>query len=176
MNKKSLLMCSMAIGAFMVFSHMGDNNTSTNGRALPAVNFYGVLKDTSDNTYNVEYVTIDHLYTHIPVYEIPHQAQVDPAVNTTLLDLAEVSSIKVNNPEKIEIFNSRPYCVITVTMNGDTHTTHDYLIGKTKEVFCSQKDAAGDIEKKLSFQAIVTLEIKGHKKSEDSETKSDTKK
>ncbi len=172
MSKKQLLASVMVIGAFFIFSHMGENTSSEN-RMLPSVNYFGVLKDTSENTYNIEFITIDHLYKQIPVYEIPKHEQTDPRINTTLLDLSEINIITVNDPEKIVSFNNRSYVVITITFNGQSHTKHDYLIEKNKELFCSQKDSgAGDIEKKLSFQAIVSLEIKGRQKSDDDTKKS----
>jgi len=155
----------MVVGAFFVLCHMGEN-TSVDGRAVPAINFYGTLKDTSDNTFDVEYITIDHLYKNIPVYEIPKHAEIDPAINTTLLNLSEVQSIQVNNPESIVSFNNRHYIVITVTMNGSLENKHDYLIEKNKQFYCSQLNPAGDIERKLSFQAVATLAIKGHKQSD----------
>ncbi len=170
MNNKQWLVGVMVIGAFFVFSHMGEN-ISVEGRNLPSTNFYGTLKDTSDNVFEIEYITIDHLFKHIPVYEIPKHEQIDPAINTTLLDLAEVHSIKMNDPEKIVTFNNRSYSIITVTMNGSQNISHDYLIGKTKELYCSQKNGSDDIERKLSFQAVVTLEIKGYKKIDDYDNK-----
>lgn len=153
----------LATVSFLVCAHFGSQDSSITGREKPAINFYGTLIDTSGNTFKVENITISGLYKQVPMYQKPLSTKIDPNINITRLDLNEIAKIEVPSQDTILTFNNRDYIEVIVTSSDPAKTTQSYITEKSKRVICDQINKAGSIEKDLSFQAIDSLTIEGHK-------------
>ena len=66
--KRSVAILNLAL---LIIAANWGAQTSQEPREKPDVNFYGTLKDTSGVTYEVEYITVGHLYSQIPLYSVP---------------------------------------------------------------------------------------------------------
>lgn len=152
-----------ALGAFFLCANFSSQDTSITGREKPKINFYGTLTDTSGNTFEVENITISGLYKQIPLYAKPNDPKVDPTINITRIDINEISQVEIPHPNTFLTYNNRQYVEIIITSADATKTTQHYITEKTKRIICDQVNAAGTIEKDLSYQAIDKIIIKGHK-------------
>jgi hypothetical protein len=148
---------------FLLCANFGTDDTSIAGREKPRINFYGTLTDTSGRKYNVENITISGMYKQIPFYQKPTSKEIDPHINITRLDFAEVYSISVPHPNTLLNFNNHEYIEIEITSKDPKHTKETYIIEKSKRVICDQVNNAGPIEKELAFQAVDVLIFEGHK-------------
>ena len=142
------------------------------GREKPRINFDGALFDVQGNQYTIVNLTIGGEYHQIPVYQKPNDPEVDPAINTTRLDLAEVHTIEAfPKPKKgYPRFRSRDYIEIMVTSNDKERTKNHYIIDADRTIYCDQIDKTGKdthsivhLEKELEFSAIKKLRVDGYR-------------
>jgi len=145
--------------ALVFFAQFSGQNSSTSAPEKPTINVSGSLIDSSDQKYSVENITISGRYTDIPVYQKPKTADVNPDINTTKIDLREVSEIRLVAPAILK-FNNRDYLEIEIVSNDAKRTKNAYIIDRTKRLQCDEVNEAGPIEKELSFLAVKSLEIK----------------
>ena len=150
----------------------------------PDVNFYGQLTDHTC-TMNVEDILIGGRYEQIPVFQTgdysPEQnsknqqnqpAVIDPKQNKIMMDLSEISSISLKNPDRpIEAelnINNRKYSEVEITSINGTKKT--YLIESSRELTCLKVDKGPDNdqkpiyeERKLNIIHVKNLLIQGYK-------------
>lgn len=153
---RNIFFCSIA---FVFFAQFSGQNSSTSASEKPAINVSGTLTDSSDQTYSVENITISGRYEDIPVYQKPKSPEVNPDINTTKIDLREISEIRLVSPTILK-FNNRDYIEIEVISNDSKKTKNAYIVDRTKRLQCDEVNEAGPIEKELSFLAVKNLEIK----------------
>lgn len=158
-------LCIM-VSAFLICTHFSSQKTSTDGREKPSVNVWGLLTDTTNHSYKVENITIAGRFNDIAVYQKPIRPDINPDINTTRLNLCEISEIRIDSPAVLQ-FNKRDYVEIKVISNDNRKTQNTYIIEKLKKVFCDEVNSAGPIEKELSFLAVNRIQIYGCKKRED---------
>lgn len=152
--------------AIIFFAQFSGQNSSTPSCIKPAINVSGILHDSSDQSYSVENITISGRYNDIPVYQKPKIATVNPDVNTTRIDLREVSEIRLASQEILK-FNNRDYIEIEIFSKDARRTKNTYIIDRNKRLQCDEINEAGPIEKELSFLAVKSLEIKKSRPREE---------
>lgn len=159
---------ALATTAFLLCINWGmdEGNQSVSGGGIkPAFNFTGTVQDNTGRTFKATHITISGLYKQVPVYAVPKDMKDDnynPTINTIRLDLSEVGRIVVPHPDDVHLFDNRKYIEIEVhsqTETGKTSVASHYLIEKSKKVLCEQVNAAGPIERELSFAAIQHINI-----------------
>ncbi len=160
-----IIKVTLVISSFLLFTQFS-SQTSVDGKEKPSLNVYGLLTDTSNHSYRVENVTIAGRFSDIAVYQKPISPDLNPDINTTKLDLCEISEIRIEAPKVVQ-FNKRDYIEITVISNDTRKTQNRYIIEKLKKLFCDEVNEAGPIEKELSFLAVQRLQIQGCKKQEE---------
>lgn len=172
MKRGKVLLASLAFIFCVNFS----TQQSEESKVKPTVNFYGTIRDTSGAEYNVDNITISGLYKRIPVYAVPAKATDNPQDNKTLIDLDEEYQIKQMIPHDASVvtFNNRQYVKIEVISRDKEKTKRNYIVEKTRKIYCNEKCDAGPKEKEFSFTALDILTIDGYKSQE--EEKSDEKK
>ena len=156
------------ISAFLLCTQFSSQKSSTDGREKPSTNVYGLLTDSTNHSYYVENITIGGRFNQIAVYQKPstNNPDVNPDINTTRIDLCEVSEIKIECPRVVQ-FNKREYIEIVIISNDMRKTKNYYIIEKLKKLFCDEINEAGPIEKELSFLAVQRIQIQGCKNQED---------
>lgn len=164
---KKIIKISLFISSFMLLMQFSSQKNSVDGKEKPSVNVYGLLTDTSNHSYRVENITIAGRFNDIAVYQKPNNPDLNPDINTTKLDLCEISEIRIESPKVVQ-FNKRDYIEIIVISNDNRKTQNRYIIEKLKKVFCDEVNEAGPIEKEVSFLAVARLQIQGCKKQEES--------
>lgn len=139
---------------------------SSTGKEKPQVNFKGTLTDSSGQTSVVENITISGLYKNIAFYAIPKDETINPESNTTLVDLNEVEEL-ASAPHETEklLFNNRPYNKVVIKFKNKSEST--FIVEASRKIFCDIAINGGNIEKRLSFEALKTLDITGHQKLEE---------
>lgn len=152
----------IVISALLLCAQFSSQQSSLGTPEKPAINISGTLitDGVDGNPHEVENITISGRYENIPVYEKPSSEDVNPDINTTRLDLRQISEIR---PVSVEIlkFNNRDYVEIEIVSNDAKKTKNTYIIERVKRVQCDEVNAAGPIEKEVSFLAIKNLIIKG---------------
>lgn len=156
----------IAVIGFLLLTNFGAQDESVTGRIKPTINFYGTLTDTSENSYDVENITIAGMYKQVPFYTKPKSKEIDPTINITKIDFAEIAELKVINPEQVLIFNNRNYIEVQIISKDTQRTASSYIIETSKRIICDQINTAGPIEKDLSFKALNTIVFKGHKSAQ----------
>ena len=150
--------------AFVVLAQFSSDTSTTGGKEKHSINFYGTLIDSQGATYDVDNISISGLYKQIPVYQKPENHNVNPDINKSRIDLAEVYAIKMPGTEPIITkFNKREYVDIIIISNDASKTEYRYIIELSRKIYCDQLNDAGPIEKEISFQALNKLTIKGYK-------------
>lgn len=139
------------------------------GRSKPSVNFYGTLVTHAGKEYNVEHITIGGAIRQIPVYESPNgigdeKEVYNPKDVIRPLDLVEIKSISVPDPQKVLTFvddgGEDKYVALVVTYkNGISRT---YLINEYIKILCDE--VIGDIsgEMTILIPAVKLLRIEGY--------------
>ncbi len=155
----------------LLLINWGNQDNSMQGTPKPAINFYGTVQDnTKTEPFAAQNITIAGQYRQIPVHPLPQtdvkNPHYDPNINTVRLDFSEISKITVPNPHSKYTFKNREYIAIRVESNDNQMTTNDYIIELNKKVYCDQTNAAGPIERELSFEAIETITFNGHRTQE----------
>jgi hypothetical protein len=166
-NGKKLIIGLIMIGLCANFGQQESDTT----KEKPRVNFRGLLRDNSGQEFSVENITIGGLYKDIPVYAKPITPTSEPEINTTLLDLSEVDEIKptFEHPEqKLVDYQNRRYVEITVILKDAKKTTMNFIIELSRKIMCDIKTEAGDVEKRLSFEALQSLKLQDYIKNEES--------
>jgi hypothetical protein len=156
----------IAIAGFLLFCNFGSQDESISGRVKPTINFYGTVTDTCEETYQVENITISGMYKQVPFYAKPKNKEIDPSINITRIDFAEIAELTVPFPDQILTFNNRQYIEVRIVSKDSQKTTSSYIIELTKRIICDQVNTAGPIEKDLSFRALRTIVFEGHKSPE----------
>lgn len=164
--EKTIKLFIITMSVLLLCAQFTSQKTSTDGREKPSLNVYGILTDTTNHTCNIENITIAGRFNDIAVYQKPLSPDVNPDINTTKINLCDISEIIVG-PAKVEQFNKRDYIEITIISNDKRKTKNVYIIEKLKKLFCDEVNEAGPIEKELSLLAIKRLQINGCKKQED---------
>jgi hypothetical protein len=168
MNSK-LFSLSIAISAIVCCAHFSQNS-SVDGQEKPKVNFYGELYDQTGRHYNVENINISGMYRQIPFYKKPRKISMNPETNTTRIDLKETMEIRVPTRDEAAIvstFKNREYVTVEIVLNDPQQTRNDYIIEKSRKLYCDEVSDAGPIEKELSFEAVNKIIIKGYKPREE---------
>lgn len=162
------------VGVILLCANFSSQDSTIAGGEKPPINFYGKLTDSTGQTYDVENITISNMYRQVPVYKEPNDKNIDPSINITRLDFAEIYSITVPHQNEVLTFNNRQYITLEVTSSDSQKTKQTYIIERSKRVICDEVNTAGAIEKDLAFQAVDTLVFAGHKesKTETSQTTS----
>lgn len=160
MNK--LMLTAISLGAVSLLANYS-SETSTDGPRKPKINFYGTLTDTLGQNYQFENLTISGMMSQIPMYQKPASPEVNPEINTTRVDLNEVASINVPNPNTLLKYKGREYIALEIISNNGPGTQQQYIIEASRKVYCDEVNSAGPVEKELSFQAIATIALKGNR-------------
>ncbi|NBP00247.1 MAG: hypothetical protein EBU90_09010 [Proteobacteria bacterium] len=156
----------IAVIGFLLLSNFGSQDESVAGRIKPTINFYGSVTDTSENSYDVENITVSGMYKQVPFYAKPKNKETDPTINITRIDFAEIAELTVPFPEQILTFNNRQYIEVQIVSKDPQRTTSSFIIELSKRIICDQVNTAGPIEKDLSFKALKKIVFKGHKSPE----------
>ncbi|MBN1549054.1 hypothetical protein JW872_00090 [Candidatus Babeliales bacterium] len=157
--------------SFVVLAHFSSDNSTTGGKEKHSVNFYGTLTDNQGNVCDVDNISISGLYKQIPVYQKPEKHDINPDINKSRIDLAEVYAIKMPGTEPIITkFDKREYVDIIIVSNDKNKTEYRYIIELSRKIYCDQLNDAGPIEKEISFQALNNLVIKGYKHRDPDKT------
>ena len=149
---------ALGMAALLLCAQFTSQQSSLGTPEKPAVDVYGTL--ITDKAHEVENITISGRYENISVYERPSSENVNPDINTTRLDLRQISEIHPVSTEILK-FNNRDYIELEVVSNDANRTKNSYIIERVKRVQCDEVNAAGPIEKEVSFLAIKNLVIKG---------------
>ncbi len=163
---------SIALSALIFCAHFSQNS-SVEGKEKPKINFYGELYDTTGRQYHVENITISGMYRQIPFYKKPRKATMSPDSNTTRIDLKETFEILVPTRDEVAIvstYKNREYITVEVLLNDPQQTRNDYIIEKSRKLYCDEITDAGPIEKELSFEAVNKIVINGCKPREEART------
>lgn len=170
---KKVAAITLGIASVVLLSNFSAQDSVSGGREKPAINFHGVLTDTQGNSTPVENITISGSYKQIPVYQKPDNVDINPGINTTRIDLAEIEAIELDGDPKdaVSTFNKREYINIVVVSKDSKKTRKKYIIEKAKRVYCDEVNGAGPIERDLSFLAINKLAITGMKFTEEEQAK-----
>jgi hypothetical protein len=165
--KQNLALNTLGI---LLLCNWGNNDEKTDalvgGGKKPEVNFYGTVIDNTGTTVNANDITISGMYRQIPVYLEPKdltQKDYNPADNIARLDLAEISKISIENPEKLYTFLNRTYIEIHVLSN-DNKTTNKYIIETSKKVLFDEVNESGPIEREVALTALQEVNVKGYNK------------
>jgi len=153
-------------------------NNTTETSTQPDINFYGILEDHV-HTASVESILIGGRYESIPVYqhiksdEHDKNHKIDPKQNKTLINLQDIKSISLHNPENptassIQINNKTYIEIIVESVHG---TKKKFLIESTRKITCKEIDKGADIKEKtpslqnrdISFLHVKKLNITGYK-------------
>ena len=137
---------------------------SADGKDRPSVNVVGSFTDVSSKKYELEYITIAGRYREIPVFQRPPNAAMNPDINMTKIDLAEVQKIELISPE-ILLFNDREYLGITVFFRGSLQTKNEYIVERRYHIRGHEPlgAGAGYLDREFSFLALKSLQIDGVK-------------
>lgn len=155
----------------MVCSHYSSQQVSGDRKEKPEVNFYGTLLDTSGHRYPVENITIGGRYKDITVYQKPANNDINPDINKTKFDLADITmmrSIWDKTPQadgaikKILTYDKRDYIEIEITLH-DQLIGHRYIIERYKKIYCDEVSGITSLEKEISFEALNELQIDGYR-------------
>lgn len=171
MNSKFFSL-SIAISALVCCAHFSQNS-SVDGQEKPKINFYGELYDQTGRQYNVENITISGMYRQIPFYKKPRKTSMSPETNTTRIDLKETMEIVVPTRDEsaiVSTFKNREYITLEIILNDPQQTRNDYIIEKSRKLYCDEVTDAGPIEKELSFEAVHKIIIRGYKPRQEAPT------
>ena len=164
----------MSILSLVLFANFSSKQ-SMEAPEKPNINFTGTFIDAQGRKKNVENITIAGLYRQIPFYSIPTSTELDPTIDTTRIDLEEISEIrpaKTNPREAIRQFNNRDYMEVIIIFNDEQRDQENYIIETTRKIFCDIISQAGPLEKEISFEGIRKLIIEGfHDREKKSEQK-----
>ncbi|MBI2353106.1 hypothetical protein HYV11_02565 [Candidatus Dependentiae bacterium] len=197
-SQKNILLLSIIF--FCWNGSLVDSGNNKNKR--PDVNFYGSIEDHTGKTFQVEDILINKRYENIPVYpilknikkraqeRIDHECEdnscsskdknVDPTQNKALLDLTEIKTIELKNPDhptaSIIAINQKDFTEIIITsING---TKKQYLIEPSRKITCKEIDKGPEenkkevfIERELNMIHIKKLTIDGYKSTKDCDEK-----
>ena len=168
MKKSIHSIVSLSALSILLLCHWGSNNESNDsivgGGKKPDVNFYGTVIDNTGTTVQANSITISGMYRQIPVYLEPKdltQKEYNPSDNIARIDLAEISKISIENPEKLYTFLNRSYIEIHILSN-DGVTTNKYMIETSKKIFFDEVNESGPIEREVSLTALQEVNIKGY--------------
>jgi len=140
----------------------------------PRINFAGELITILGEKLQVENCTIGGLYRQIPVYALPKDADIDPVIDTTFIDLDQVKQIRTpfddgSKPQSYT-FKKRPFNEIIVIMNNDAKSEHHYILEATRKFMCQVIDGDKRLDREMSFLALKSITITSFKKHEDQYT------
>ncbi|MFA5998775.1 MAG: hypothetical protein WC747_02020 [Candidatus Babeliales bacterium] len=183
-SQKPLLL----LAAFTTFLCWNGSTMDSNGKdKRPDTNFYGTIEDHSAK-FDAEDILIGGKYEQIPVYQTikdykkptekdaGSKSEIDPKQNKTFLDLHEITSIELLDPEhptssEIEINNRKYIEIIVTSINGNKQ---NYLVETSREISCLKIDKGlskdqNQIleERKLNIIHVRNLTIKGYKSAKD---------
>ncbi len=164
------------------------------GRKKLTINFFGTLLTHSGKKYDVENITIGHMYKQIPVYEYPSKNDFDPQTGKfnynprdrtkrtiTRLDLTEMAEIKID-PQKQWYFQRKGgrkvfFVPLTVISNNPKKTKNKYLIESDRTITLDNLIPDGKpIEMDVPPKAVRSLVIKGYKEQKREENTKTKKK
>ena len=160
---KRIILWSISAISLLLFANFGMQDSTTAGREKPKVNFHGTLVDSTGKKYKVANITISGLYKQIPFYQPPPEKADDPTLNTTRIDLTEVYQLSVPNPNKVSTFDERQYIDVEITSNNTEKTKHNYIVEKTRKLYCDQVDGKLSYEKDFAMETVKLITIDGHK-------------
>jgi hypothetical protein len=170
MKRSIHLLEYLCIGAILL-NWAGQESTS--GKEKPQINFKGTLTDNSDQTFNVENITISGLYKNIPLYAIPAQPEDNPEDNVTLINLAEIDALEsVPHNGHRAVFKGRRYNKVIVRFKNHTEST--FLVDSARKIFCDVAINKNAIEKRLAFEALRELTITEHKQHAEGSSLAET--
>lgn len=170
---KSFKRRALAISALLIcaqFSMDQEEGSVSGGGKKPAVNFTGTIVDNTGRPFKASHINISGLYKQIPVYSKPinmQESDYNPTINTIRLDLSEVATIKVPDPERVHMFKERKYILLDVYLTNNPQKKYEYIVEDNKRVFCNQINGSDPIERELAFPAIQTITIKNFVKTSD---------
>ena len=195
MNKsisRYLYVC-MCIICAIILGNWGQSETTVDGDKKQQVNFYGSLLTHQANApMNVDNISIGGKYKQIPMIEKPTitkdiqgektetngkiarqevKLDVDPKTElvTTKIDLSEVSSLQIPNPQTIWSYQKEngyrkiEFLEVIVFSNNQQKTKAHYLLEARTKIYCDEINDAGPIEKEVPLAAVNTLKIDGYK-------------
>jgi hypothetical protein len=142
------------------------------------INFHGTLTTVQNKSYKVDTILLSGLYRDIPVYAKPLHADINPAIDTTRLNLSDIRSIsRPTNPEQQGIikFKNREYIEIIVTWKGPDNKTDTYIIERSRQLWCFESNTVRT-KKEVALEALVSLEIEGSSCQSQSEKRSELNK
>lgn len=135
------------------------------GSEYHPLNIYGTLTTAQDKTYNVENISLSGQYKNIPFYAKPEYNFVDPSVNITRIDLADIASLSIpaNLEKAIHKFKHREYIEVTVNFKQEKRAPEHFIVERRKKIFCYEKVEKGPSNKKeVSLEALKNLTINGY--------------
>ncbi len=154
------------------------------GRKKLKINFSGTLLTHTDKKYDVENITIGHMYKQIPVYEYPSKNDFDPQTGKfnfnprdrtkrtiTRIDLTEIAEIHID-PQTQWYFQRKGgrkvfFVPLTVISNNPQKTKNKYLIEASRTITVDHLIPDGKpIEMDVPPKAVRSLVIKGYKEQE----------
>ncbi len=184
MNYKLLLISTLiAVGCWHSLDYTGEwggakEDSVSGGGEKHSINFYGIFTDANNKKSSIENIAIGNKFRQIPVYAPPKNEDTKPDTNTSFIDLAEIREISLPSADpRIEKFAGREYITIMTISNDKKRTQHTYLVEVTREISCHEVNEAGPIERKIKFEALGKLKIKGYRYRDSStENKKERKK
>lgn len=162
-KKIALSLWSMVL--IIIFAQF--SSQSVDGGEKPKVNFKGTVIDKNDpeHPYDVENITISGLYKQIPVYKKPPRKNMNPNTNETRIDLDEIREIRVpyqGEMPNLSTYQNRQYIEIEVISNDSKQTKNSYIIETNRKLWCDSINEAGPEEKRISFETLDRVIIKGY--------------
>jgi hypothetical protein len=145
------------------------------------VNYYGKVLTHQGQEYVVDNISIDNKCKQIPMYDKPvnhvdpvfnaetkHQEiklDTDPANDITKIDLNELKTIRVPQPNVIWFYQKKENYprqeFIEVEITTKSNTKRSYLLDAKTPIYCDEIDSAGPQEKTIRLAAIDTISIEG---------------
>jgi hypothetical protein len=182
---KQVILPLLGIMAVLLLASWGTPDGNYNGRSKNSINFYGTLQTWQGQTYKIENISFDH-NRYLTLYdkpleqtnqqEPPHHLEQNPTSNfvKTKLDIHEIASLEVINPENPWIYQKKrgshetEYLEVMATSKDIHATKTTYLVESHKKLYCQRMITKE--EREVPFAAIKELKIEGFRYCEPDHT------
>ncbi|HZW61518.1 MAG TPA: hypothetical protein VFF04_04815 [Candidatus Babeliales bacterium] len=191
----------IGVASLVILANFSAQETTEEGHKKQTVDFFGILTPQSGTAYKVNNIAIGRRHEAIPFFQktndllAPEEQKPNPCPNAaknngkrllknpkdgiiTKIDLAEVSEIRVPNPDAVWSYQKKKgyrkveYIEVEIVSNDSAKTTNTYFIDTYRKLTCDKLLNDGrPMEQEVPFSAIKSLKIEGYRHREENEGK-----